>query len=104
MRWCMMPDAKLKELLSKCKAGVIISVNEHRNYYSSAELTLERLYDGVCDPEIADDVRNTMLETDTIVEIQFYPDTPIGFYSVYHHDIECALDEALSALKRATNA
>lgn len=39
-----------------------------------------------------------MIETNTIVELQFYPDTPIGFYRVYYCDLDAALDEAYCAL------
>ena len=39
-----------------------------------------------------------MIETDTIVVLQFYPDTPIGSYSIWHHDLDAALDAALSCL------
>ena len=40
-----------------------------------------------------------MIETDTIVNIQFYPKTPVGSYSVYHYDLDMALDLALECLK-----
>lgn len=36
-----------------------------------------------------------MIETNTIVEIQWYPDTPVGFYSLFHYDFNLAVEEAL---------
>lgn len=86
---------KLKELMSRCKCGVFLYVNEHRDYYQSAEKSLEEIMGYECPPEIDPEVRKVMIETDTIIKIQFYPDTPIGSYDIYHHDLDAALDEAL---------
>lgn len=89
---------KLKELLNRCKCGVIITVNEHRDYYQTVETALEEVY--ACDPSLSKDippeVKGKMIELDTIVNIHFYPDTPIGFYNIYHYDIDLAIDDALS--------
>ena len=85
---------KLKQLLSLCKCGVYISVNEHRDYYETVEEHLEDDLPGVkyLDPEI----RAKMIETDTIINVHFYPRTPIGFSVVYHYDLDAALDLALA--------
>jgi len=91
---------KLKEILNRCKCGIHLAVNEHRNYYLTAGQRLEELYTLECPPKIDDNVKKTMIETDTIIELQFYPDTPVGSYSVYHHDLDMALDEALECLGR----
>ena len=43
---------KLKELLSKCKASVSITVNQHRDYYSSVKDYIEEqelIYEGLID-------------------------------------------------------
>jgi hypothetical protein len=90
---------KLETLIEKCKCGVHITVNAHRDYYETVEqhfksnpITEEDLED------IEPDVYDKMKELNTIIELQYYPDTPIGFYKVYHYDIEKAIDEALSSL------
>lgn len=90
---------KLAELLARCKCGVFLTVNEHRDYYDSAETVLEEKASMECPPKIDEAVRKTMIETNTIVELQFYPDTPIGSYKVYHYDLGMALTEALECLK-----
>ena len=87
---------KLNELLSKCKCGVHLIVNQHRDYYQTAEERIGEFYSLGCDPDIADEVRSKMVENDYIIELQFYPDTPIGSYTVYHYDIDLALEEALT--------
>lgn len=89
---------KLKELLIRCKCGVYLTVNEHRDYYDTAAFALDEAKGRECPPEIEPDVENRMIETDTIVRIQFYPDTPIGSYEIWHYDIDAALDAALACL------
>lgn len=87
---------KLKELLKRCAAGVHINVNDHRNVYQSAADWLEERKGFECPPEIDDDVRAKIIETDTIIDIVFYPDTPIGSYNIVHYDLDAALDECLA--------
>ena len=90
---------KLKTLLARCKCGVFLTVNQHRDYYQSASDKMEELDCRECPPQVAADVRATMIERDTIIELQFYPDTPIGSYSIYHYDLDAALDQALACLQ-----
>lgn len=85
---------KLKELLSRCKCGVYVEVNEHRDVYESAEQRLANE-----EREIDADVRAKMIELNTIVRIQFYPNTPVGFYVIHHYDLEAALDQALACFQ-----
>lgn len=87
---------KLTKLLDLCKCGVRLQVNEHRNMYQSAKQALEELRAN--DEEIADDVCTKIIETDTLISLVCYPDTPIGFYQVFHFDLDSALDEALEAI------
>lgn len=91
---------KLKQLLARCKCGVFLTVNEHRDYYQTAEYALTEKDGYECPPDIAPDVRTEMIRTDTIIQLQFYPDTPIGSYDVYHHDLDAALDDALACLQQ----
>ena len=86
---------KLKKLMGLCKCGVFLSVNEHRDYYETVEQRIAH-NDGL--DEIEADVLKKMIKTDTIIKLQFYPDTPIGFYVIYHYDLNIALDEALKCL------
>ena len=86
----------LSLLLNRCKCGVYITVNEHRDCYQSVEdfLNCQR-----CEStEVEEDIKKKMIELNTIVEIHFYPDTPIGFYEIFHFDINEALRQALEVL------
>lgn len=87
---------KLKTLLKRCKCGVFLTVNEHRDYYESARERLDYYFE--CPPAVAPEVRAKMIESDTIIDLQFYPDTPVGSYQILHHDLDAALDEALACL------
>jgi len=86
---------KLKELLTRCKSGVYLTVNEYRDNYDTLEHWLEELDIRECKPKISDEVRAGILSSGNIVELQFYPDTPIGFYVIVHHDLDEALRMAL---------
>ena len=90
---------KLQTLIEKCKCGVHITVNGHRDYYETVEQYFEE--DPMMEKDFEDieaNVYEKMKELNTIVELQYYPDTPVGFYKIYHYDIEKAIDEALSSL------
>lgn len=82
---------KLKYLIENCKNSITVEVNGHRDIYMSVLEFLE-------DNEIDEEVLNKMVETDIVVRIQFYPDTAVGFYLVYHYDLEKALDECIQIL------
>lgn len=49
-------------------------------------------------------IKAKMIETNTIVEVVFYPHTPVGSYIIYHWDIDGALDGALSVFEEQTDA
>ena len=92
---------KLKELFELCKASVTVNYNQHKDFYQSVESYLnaqERYND---DPMIPDAIiRKEMIERNQMVCIQAYPNTPIGFYLVYHWDLDTAIDEMLEAIKK----
>lgn len=87
---------KLQTILDRCKCGVFLTVNEHRDYYEPAADFLvnrdERL------PAEQPELFARMVELDTVICLQFYPDTPVGCYVIWHHDLEAVLDEGLRAL------
>jgi hypothetical protein len=56
------------------------------------------LGDRECPEELSDDVRAGVIANDSTVELQFYPDTPIGSYTVIHYDVDEALRIALQII------
>lgn len=96
-------DGKLNRLLKRCKFSVHIVVNRHRDYYmTAADYIEEDITAQLMSSESPVDEylkhRDKMIETDTIVDIQFFPDTAGGSYTVYHYSMENALDECLDLL------
>jgi hypothetical protein len=94
----MTTQEKLQSLISRCKASVSIEINQHRDYYLTIEESIAEYGDGKEKDNIDSEVFAKMIESDTCVEIQFYPRTPIGFFKVYHYDVDLALDECLLIL------
>jgi hypothetical protein len=88
----------LKTLLARCKCGVYLTVNEHRDYCATPAQCLEEMAARECPPQISDEVRTGILSSGTIVVLQFYPDTPAGFHIVVHHDLDEALRLALECV------
>lgn len=91
---------KLIALLGRCKCGVHLVINEHRDYYEGPAKRLEWYADMECPPDIAPDVRAGILLSNNIVDLQFYPDTPTGSYHIIHHDLDAALDQALACIEK----
>lgn len=86
---------KLQQLVELCKCGVYVSVNQHRDYYETAEQYLNNdLCEGRMD-DLTPEMRARMVATNTIVEVQFYPRTPIGFHLVLDVGLSDAIDRAL---------
>jgi hypothetical protein len=89
---------KLKELMRRCKCGVYVTVNAHRDVYETAEMFLSETSTQGDHEHIQIDpaVKAKMIETNTVIEVQFYPNTPISFYVLRHYDLDAALDQALA--------
>ncbi len=85
---------KIERLVKHCKGSVSITFNDHTTNYSTVEKELEYNHFNRYD-DVPEDVKAEMVKRDTMVEIQFYTDTPVGFYLIVHYDLDKALDEAL---------
>jgi hypothetical protein len=85
---------KVQELISLCKNSIGIHVNEHRDFYESVDEYLKKDVD-----KIPADILNEMIQMDTVIYIHVYPRNAISFFSVYHYDLESALDIILNSIK-----
>lgn len=92
---------KLNKLISLCKNSVNITINEHRDdhqsieeYFTSNPITKDYLLD------VEEEVYDKMIESDTLIDLQLYSDTGVGFYQIYHYDLDKACDMALSAIDK----
>lgn len=90
-----MATDKLELLVKKCKADVILTFNEHKSNYESVA---DHYYHAGNEP--SPEVFEEMKKRDTIIELQFYPDSTVGFYLIYHYDLNMLLDEALACINR----
>ena len=92
---------KLKKLMELCKASVSLEINHHKDCYQDVmDYLNSRFFD---DEDLDDDTRRKMIELDTIIKLQFYPNTPIGSYCIFHYDLDVALDAALKILGERGN-
>ncbi|NIV12308.1 MAG: hypothetical protein GWN62_13850 [Aliifodinibius sp.] len=87
---------KLNTLFSKCEGPIHITYNAHKDCYEPIEKYLSEEKAQL--EEIDEKLRKEIIQKDSLIEIQIYPDTPIGFYKIYHWDLEKAVDEALECL------
>jgi hypothetical protein len=87
---------KLIELIGKSKCGVCIEINEHKNYYETIEQHLASYDVNGLNSEIF----VKMVELDSCIRIQVYPETPIGFITIYHYDLEQAINLAIEEIKK----
>jgi len=90
---------KLNELIKLSKCGIYLNINTHRDSYETVEQYFEDIIRKEDFEDIPSDLLDKMKELDTIIELQFYPDSPVGFYTVYHYDLESAIDIALETIK-----
>ncbi len=94
----------LQKLVNLCKCGVEVTINDHKNVYETAD---EWLNDQEWPPKQPDGldnkVRERMIETNTVIFCQFYPDTPVGYYLVFHYDLESCLKECIDLIEEERN-
>ena len=90
---------QLKELMSLCKCSLEISINDHRDVYEDVDEYLSNYHFQGDKIDIEKEILYEMIETNTIINIIVYPSTPIGFYNVFHYDLEKALDLVINAIK-----
>ncbi|MBC8485985.1 MAG: hypothetical protein H8D45_08090 [Bacteroidetes bacterium] len=88
---------KLNELIKRCKCGIYLEINEYRDCYKTVEEAIKNLNE-FQEEEIDRELANRMIKENTIISLQFYPETPIGFYKVYGTSVEEVLKEALETL------
>ena len=86
----------MKELVDLCKCSVGVEIDRFKDFYEGFD-------DYVENNEIAKDVDPEILKEmrkrNTIVDVHFYPDTPVGFYEVYHYDLDMAIDIAIKVMR-----
>ena len=93
----------LAELIDRCAGSVSININKHRDCYQSIDSYLDELVENDNASNLDDTLRHLMIDTNSVIELYFYPDSPIGFCSIVHYDLSKAVQLALNYLNRIRN-
>ena len=89
-----MSQMNLQYLIEKYNQ-VNLTANDHRTQYITIDEYISNLEDDGS-LQLDDDVRKKMIDSDTIIELQIYPDNPVSFYYVVHYDLQSAIDRMVS--------
>lgn len=90
------PPRDLASLAYRCKGDVTLTINGERSSYETRQEYLTHGEGGVEDPaELA-----RLLESQQLYELQFYPETPVGFNLVRGTTVQEVLDQAHAILDR----
>lgn len=89
----------MEEIIKRCKAGIYLSINENRDIYQTvSDKIIEANERGVgnnnSDPEIDEETAKRMIKEGMFISLQFYPDTPVGFYKVYGTSLDEVIGKA----------
>lgn len=91
-------EAKLDQLivmnLPRHNASLTISHNQHKDYYKTVAEKLAGLKHIGID-WISEEDKRVAIETDELWEMQWYPNTPIGFHLCMASSLEILLELAL---------
>jgi hypothetical protein len=87
----------MDEIIKKCKAGVYFEANKYKDYYDTIETAISEINSQY--KEIEDELVERMIKENQLLSLQFYPDTPVGFYKVYGTTFEEVVKKALEILK-----
>lgn len=90
--------AEFARLIQRCKGSVTLLANDHRSNYQTAQAYLDQVVeDGKPRWESSGatvEQREQMIEQDLVLELHFYPLTPVGFCSLIGAEIVPMLEEA----------
>ena len=92
-----MSKSRLGHLQSLCECGVSVNINEHKDIYESVDEYMVT-YDQACATNT--DILKKMIETDTIICVQAFPDYPSTSYACYHYDLEAAIEEVIKCIEK----
>jgi len=83
-------------ILPRHKASLSINHNDHKDYYMTvADLMTSEHPSLDKDYFVSDEDLQVCIDTNELWEIQWYPDTPVGFYKVCGSTLEIILARAM---------
>ena len=92
---------KTEKLITHCKCGVFLEVNEQKREGTSIVdyLELEYAYNDYDEEDLPRSVARKIIKKNCLIKLQIFPDTPVGSYDFVHHDINKIINDALQVLK-----
>lgn len=88
---------KLEDVIALCNCGVYLYVNEHKDNYQSVKEYIED--NGDWFGGLQEDVLQKMIDKDTIITLQCYVNTPIGFLLTHGHNLQEIVDHAFNYIQ-----
>ncbi len=87
---------KLNQLIEKCKGGICIEINPHKDCCLTIDeyLRLDVSF-GVYDNIDNDEIYNEIIKSNNIIIITLYLHTLVDCNVITHYDLETAIDIAL---------
>jgi hypothetical protein len=87
-------EEKLRSLLKGEHTSITINFNDHKgSYVKTAEAVIDGTYDYA--DWVSDDEKRKAVETDSVWTLQWYPETPIGFYCLAASSLDAVVRAAL---------
>jgi hypothetical protein len=83
-------EERLCKIIRSKSGSLTITFNDHEGYY---EKPGERVSD---DEWVSDNEKRKAIETNSVWTLHWYPDTPVGFYTVSASSLESVLAAAES--------
>ena len=83
-------------IFPKHKAGLYLTHNEHKDYYETVAVRVG--YHPSIDDEhywVSPEDKQKSIDTNELWELQWYPDTPVGFHKVCGSTLDIVLKRAL---------
>lgn len=77
------------------KAGLYLTHNQHKDYYETVEEHIKEYMNMSKDDFVSLEDYQKCVDTDELWELQWYPETPIGFHKVNGSTLEIVLQKAM---------
>lgn len=77
------------------KAGLYLTHNQHKDYYETVEEHVNEYMNMSKDDFVSLEDYQKCVDTDELWELQWYPETPIGFHKVNGSSLEIVLQKAM---------
>lgn len=86
---------KITLLISKCKAGLTIDVDDHKASYQDIKDQIAEIKETQPELEMQREIEEGIIKNNRLICLTYFPDTPVGSCTIYHYDLEQAVDMAL---------